>query len=523
MPMGREARLGVLLAGVFFALGALVNGDIGPTADEIETLRAGQRNLEILEAHWTGDPPPTWSFHEVEGFYFVMDTARALWGAALGTLGVEDPLQAQHLFHLLLSSLTLWLLFALTRQCGASARAAGLAALALAVLPQFVAHSQNNPKDLPATFTFTLAIYCMIGAGLRGGWARTLLGGVALGLALTTRVHSVFAPVIAWAWLILSPRQSPPGAFRRQVFLAVAGLVFSLAFWPRLWPDPIGLALEASQQLTAKVFTLPVLYLGQVYSAHEIPWHYRPVLLAATTPSLLLLAGGGLTLAFGRGPNEDKRDAARLAVLWLSVLLLADGLTWSRYDGLRHFLLGFPAVALLAGLGGDAAVGWLQTRNRSGALGLLALVPFAASAWTLATLHPYAGASLNAPTRWLLEGPSDESFELEYWGQSYLEGARWIASHGEPDAEVIVPLFADLARQSSDRPVRAGRVADWEPTDRPRYLMMITRRAYYDPPLAKLERQRVPLFEISRSGGSLLTIYGNDAAGTLPGSKGTTP
>lgn len=521
MPGWQAARSAILLAGAFFALGALVSGDIGPTADEHETLWAGERNLEIVAGVFAGEPTPDWSFHELEGYYFVADTVRALWGHALGALGVADPLHAQHLAHLLFASLTLWLLFAIVRACGGPPRAALLAALALATLPQFVAHSQNNPKDLPAAFTFALALYAVIATGLQPGKGRALLAGAALGLALTTRVHAVFAPLIGWGWLALRADRLPAGAFTRQAIVAAGGLGFGLAFWPHLWPDPLGLVLEATHGLTAKVFTIPVLYLGQIYPAHEVPWHYRPVLLLATTPlSLLLLSVIGCRHAAGDAASPGRQAAARLGVLWLTVLLLADGLAWSRYDGVRHFLLALPALALLAGLGADGAIDWLRARTASRALALLPLLPFAIGALAVATLHPYPGAALGAPARLLADGPSDQSFELEYWGQSYLEGARWLEANAEPDSEIVVPLFAELAQHSLSLPVRAGLVEDWEPTDRPRYLMMIARRAYYDAPLAALEAEREPVFEVRRTGGRLLAIYRNDAAASSEGETG---
>ena len=520
MPSSSEARSAILLAGAFFALGVLVSGDIGPTADEYETLRAGERNLEIVSAALAGEPMPPWSFHELEGFYFAADTARALWGRALGALGLADPLHAQHLAHLLLAASTLWVLFALARLSGAPPRGALLAAVALATLPQFVAHSQNNPKDLPATFTFALALYGVIATGLRPGWGRALLAGAALGLALTTRVQAVFIPLVGWGWLALCAGRIARGALARQGVLAASSLGFGLLLWPRLWADPLALALESARGLTSKAFAIPVLYLGQVQPAHEIPWHYRPVLLAATTPLLLLLlAALGLRQTAGSARGAGRRDAARLGALWLLVMLLADGLAWSRYDGLRHFLLALPALALLAGLGADAAIDWLRERTRARSLAFLPLAPFVLGALAIAHLHPYPGAGLGAPARLLTEPPSDEVFELEYWGQSYLEGARWLEAHAEPEAEVIVPLFAELAQHSLTRPVRAGRVRDWLPPDRPRYLMMIARRAYYDAPLHALDAEREPVFELRRSGGRLLAIYGNDAARPLAGGR----
>ena len=78
-----DRRGAALLAGLFFAAGLLTSGSVGMTADELETLRAGERNLERIAAAASGRPVPEWSFHEITGFYWVLDTGRALFGRAL--------------------------------------------------------------------------------------------------------------------------------------------------------------------------------------------------------------------------------------------------------------------------------------------------------------------------------------------------------------------------------------------------------------------------------------------------------
>jgi hypothetical protein len=507
-----RGRLGIALwTAAFIAIGAAVSGGIGPTADERETVLAGERNLDIVAAWLADEPLPEWSFHELTGYYFVLDTARALWARALVPLGIDDPYRAQHLAHLLLAAATLALLFALARTSGASARAALLAAVALGTLPGFVAHAQNNPKDLPAAFAFTLALLGVVSTGVRGGVGRAVLAGVALGLALTTRVHAVFAPLVGWSWLALSPRGLSRRGMAEQGVLATTAALAALAFWPWLWPAPIENAALAFRGLADTVFTIPVLYLGEVEGAHEIPWHYRPVLLLATTPlSWLALAAIGLATL---RPDDDSgaQQATRLGAIWLGVLALADGLVWSRYDGIRHFLMALPALALLAGMGAERALRWLESAEAPHWLRALPLVPFAISAAAVAIAWPYANAVLGAPARVLAGADTDRVFELDYWGQSYLEAGRWLDAHAEADAEVIVPLFPRLAGEAMRREVRAGLVADWRPTDRPRYLVLLTRRAYWDGPLRALEEQRKPVFEIRRSGGRLLAIHRNDA------------
>ena len=93
----RSPRMpGVAVALLFFALGLATSGDVAPTADEFETINAGRRNLEIASAIFAGEPAPQWSFHELTGFYFLLDTGRALFAAALEAAGVADAVRAFH-------------------------------------------------------------------------------------------------------------------------------------------------------------------------------------------------------------------------------------------------------------------------------------------------------------------------------------------------------------------------------------------------------------------------------------------
>ncbi|MEZ4215546.1 MAG: glycosyltransferase family 39 protein [Myxococcota bacterium] len=494
------------LALAFFALGVLASPDVGATADELETLRAGQRNLEIVAAWVAGRPAPAWSFHELTGYYFALDTLRALAIRALAAAGLDDALRALHLAQLALASATVFALARLARAAGASARGALFTALALATLPPFVAHAQNNPKDLPATFALVLAALALLRAA-RGARPRdAVIAGLAIGLALTTRVHAVFGLAAAWLYAIAATERPTRRHVAAHVVALAVGLGAALAFWPWLWPAPLERLTGALHDVGTKVFTIPVLYLGRVLPANEVPWHYRFVLLLASTPlSVLALVAAGIAAVRARGAPEGARRAAVLGSLWCACYALAEAVVWSRYDGVRHFLVALPGVALLAGAGAD----WAWERGRVGRVA--ALAPFALAVAGVVAVHPYANAFLNPVARLLARGPTDATFEIEYWGQSYLEAARWLAKHAEPTAEVVVPQFAALAEHELDLPVREAGVREWRATDRPRYLVVMSRRAYWSPPLADVARTEAPVFEIRRSGGQLLAIYRNAA------------
>jgi len=511
----RAPALAVSLA--FFALGLATAADIGRTADEGESLAAGARNLEIVAAWLSGRTPPPWSFHELRGYYFALDTLRALLARAFAAIGLGDATAAFHFAHLAMASATVYLVHRISRRAGASQRLAAFAALALATLPTWVAHSQNNPKDLPAGFVFSLAVWSLLTAGLDGRVRSAIGAGLALGLAFTHRVLCLLVVPVAWLWLaIVRERPSARWVATQALALAVA-LPTTLLLWPWTWAAPLERVRDAATGLTTTAFAIPVLYLGRVIPAHDMPWHYRPVLLLATTPLLVLAlaALGALSVALPRSP-QGRRRAALLGVLWLAALFAADLLSWSRYDGTRHFLLALPALAILAGAGADAVAGFVlaRTQRRAAALAVAA-VPFALAAASLVALHPYAGAYLNPAARLFAGTPTDATFELEYWGQSYHEGAAWLEANAPPGAEVIVPLFAEVAERELSLPVRAGGAELLRANDRPRYLMLIRRRAYFDAGLRELSERDAPVFRVERSGGTLLAIHANAAARAL--------
>jgi len=505
--VAREHGPALALALAYFAVGAALNADIGATADERETLVAGQRNLEIAASFFAGRPLPEWSFHELTGYSFALDTLCALWIRAFAAAGFDDAWRALHLAHLALASTTLYLVARIASTVGASARAALFAALALATLPPFVAHSQNNPKDLPATFALALAVLALLRAAKSARPRDAIAGGAALGLALTTRIHALFGVFAAWLYVLASSERLTRRDFALQALALAMGVVSALALWPWLWPAPAERLAAAIGDVGTKIFALPVLYLGHVYPAHEVPWHYRFVLLAASTPIATMAVGVvGLAAIFARRAERGTRSIAVLGALWCAAFVLAEAIVWSRYDGVRHALPSLPGAALVVAAGADV----LWQRGR--AARALALAPFAIASLELAALHPYASAYLNAPTRLALRGDSDATFEIEYWGQSYLEGARWLEANAEPEAEIVVPQFAHIADEYLDLPVIEAGIREWSATDRPRYLVVMSRRAYWSLPLAQVALSRAADFEIRRSGGRLLAIFRNDAA-----------
>ena len=532
---GRSGRWwpGVAIALAFLAIGLVTLPDYGTTWDERESYDAGRQNLHILATVASGSTDFEWPWHELRGYEFAFDTTRAAFARLVGpALGGPGDLRGFHLFNLLSAAASLLLVHRIAVDAGAGPGVGALSALVLATSPKFVAHSQNNPKDLIGLFVFALAVWAVVRATDRGTPGAFALAGAVVGLAFASHVLAALLVPLAAAWVLGSEifsgdagRPSARGTSRwRRPFLhlvilfAVAGAV-TFVLWPWLWADPVIRTARVLRRVVFYPVGLPVLYLGRIYPDANPPFHYGVVSLLVATPALFsLAAAGGAATILARHAGAafaGRKRLALLALLWAGVLVVPEALASSRYDGVRHLLPVLSALALLAGLGLERAVAGLGALWRRGGLPRAAAASALAAlaawwAWPVADmvrLHPYEDAYLNAATRDLLHRPPEEVFELEYWGNSYKEGTRWLDAHAPDHAVVLVPIASWCARPWLDDRFSLVEADSYPATGRPRYLMIMTREGFYTPAIRRIRRTLSPVFTIRRGRATLLEIY----------------
>jgi hypothetical protein len=215
------------------------------------------------------------------------------------------------------------------------------------------------------------------------------------------------------------------------------------ACWPYLWSAPVEnlrrhLDYVAGQVRQVRPESLLSPVVAVLYTT-PIPW--------------LVLAVLGLVPAF-RGARH--REALPiLALAWTGVTVGRMYLPGAvNFDGVRHFLELFPALALLGALGGGFALRQLdRLRSRwpprkvserraqqllAATVLLVAVVP---QAWATVRSHPHQIAYWNA-----LAGGTSGAFARgipqagDYWALGYRQGLRWLAANAEPDSYLAVPL-----------------------------------------------------------------------------------
>ena len=242
------------------------------------------------------------------------------------------------------------------------------AAVILALLPTFIAHTQVAAVESPLALLTTLTMYLYLLAVKNNSWKLLVASAAAFGLVVSTKYNGLLIlPVMAGFFLIyrLAEIRSREGRLDAETlkanvsvlipaesiitFTGVAVILF-FALWPFLWANPIG-----NLQMSLGHWTYPITeyFLGVPTSP---PLYYLPVYFLVTLPALLLLP-----LAIGVGDTVRSRDPFKVAMLLWFIVPFSYGFSSFIQDGIRYVFIIYPAVAMLCAFGLWQAAGWLNT------------------------------------------------------------------------------------------------------------------------------------------------------------------
>ena len=378
-------------------------------------------------------------------FYPVANTLAAAVSAVLsGRLGLLDPFDGVHAANLLLGAV---LVFALHRYLAPrfGAAAATAAVLFLFLCPRVVCDLLTNVKDFGETVFFSLTLLAFVAAYEKGSAAGIVGAGALFGLALGTKGNALFVPVIA-GLTVIAARRPPAWAGRSRLLLLVlaGGLILGLAVffasWPYLWPDPVRNVAKNLRYLV-----MQKLVVREESMAPVLP----NILLTTPIPFLVFALAGAAAVA----PRLRERDpAAVLLAAWAGVVLGRLYLPGAiNFDGVRHFLELFPALAALAGIGlswtAARAAAALRDRWRPAARLAVLVLPLAVMAAELIAVHPFEIAYWNALAGGLGGAQArGRGGAGDYWALSYRLGLDWLNEHAPPRSRLVVPVAPHTVR-----------------------------------------------------------------------------
>jgi hypothetical protein len=199
-------------------------------------------------------------------------------------------------------------------------------------------------------------------------------------------------------------------------------------------------------------FQYPVktLLSGEIYLMADVPRWYVPLYLAIKMP-LTILVGAALalvsTIALWRPAGVRAKETAFIAfIVAFPVLCQVIG-HGPGFSGMRHFSFVVPPLAVLAGLGFEWLLAWLEAKRRAFALATFALL----GAWLLwpasimLRLHPYESLFFN-PLVGGLEG-AQHRYDTDYWvnvmGELVTELEAMIDREGKPARRYYVAVCGE--------------------------------------------------------------------------------
>jgi hypothetical protein len=314
-----------------------------------------------------------------------------------------------------------------------------LAMVLLALSPRYFGDAMNNPKDLPLAALMAAALYYLMRlepAYPHLRWRLAVPLTLAIGLAIDVRSGALLLLVyLAVALFGLTVARGSLfstrvlGTFARWAGVTLAALLLGTVFWPWARVRPLTRPLQGLLTISRLPWNFPVLFDGAEIQATALPWTYVPRWALITTPPVVLV-GAALSLLLLARWKTPGSQGFRLLALWGVTLVPVAHVVLSRatiYDGVRHLLFTYPPLVVLAAAGWRASLFGPRREVKIAAalaLGLFLLEP-ALFQWRN---HPNQAVYFNA----LVGGPRGAfgRYELDYWGNSVLQAARWADGAG---------------------------------------------------------------------------------------------
>lgn len=363
-----------------------------------------------------------------------------------GWLGWLEDVPARHLHLYAFGGLTV----GLTTWIGTRMRnvlTGLLAGALLGLYPVYLGFTHLAMKGIPLGSFYLLAAYL----GYR--WTETrewrfsygACAAVGLGLACKLSVVGVVLSLIVYRVLRRTDRPLPMDreTIKRLLLGGMIGWLSATVVWPYLWFNPFRVIEPFVYFLTRYDWEFKLLYMGTRYdlAADSVPWHYPYVTLLIKSP-MVHLVGLAASLAYYR-PSGNESPRYRIQGLWVHTMLavpllitLSSGSFY--YDADRQYLFLYPFLAL------GAALGWTWLTRRWRAAGLVCLaVGLTYLGVRIGRLHPHEEVFYNDLVG--RETGAVGRYELDYYGNVYRQGCRWLNQNAEPGDAVHVPLMGNLA------------------------------------------------------------------------------
>ncbi len=474
---------------------------------------------------WVQDP--TLELHPPLGKFL----SGLTWAMLRGSLG---DIPAHRLSNAVLFSVLVAMVFRMVA-CTYNTWSGIFAALSLVLMPRMFFHAHLANIDTTVAITWFVATYLFWKCAPQPGWLPIVIVGVALGLALGTKMNAILLPVVWGMWVVLF-RRSARSLLKLAAMVGIGGAVF-VGIWPWLYHDTVN-RLVYYLLMASRFKDRPQFYLGQTLP--HVPWHYPFVITLAVVPlvttvmyllgmlSTVRYAPPGLLKRSGAGWDEVRANKRMGATGWLlllnalvPLLFAATGLQ-AVYSGERHFIPAYPYLACLAGIGfGNVlhvvSTAWHHLHKRmdpakarllvGAILGLLFVPPLL----SMVRIHPYQ-LSYYSELVGGLPGATRIGLETTFWCETYKDALPYLNDNADQGASVwaenpfVLRLYQHHGMLREDLTIAGGDIVSPHESD---YAVVEMRQTgfQYTPEIVSVMLDCRPGYTLARQGVPLLHVY----------------
>lgn len=424
---------------------------------------------------------------------------------------IKNSVASYHFPVIIVSTIVIWIVFVFSYY-NWGIMPAILSSLTLAFLPRFIGDSQNNLKDTPLMTFFSISLFLYYFSILKNKVGFYILAGVFLGLTYAIKINALIIIPIITLWYLLINKLN----LKKSVYFVINfGISLLAAFstilfvWPYYRYNTLYRFIETYLTFKNHVWNEYILYLGQLYRGHEVPWHYPIIMFGVTIPIfyLFFLILGIFMSFYLINKNTVHKKPLIFLLLWLIFPPMTQIISRApMYDGIRHFLVILPPISILAGFAiYRFGIFVKKLFNKNLSIYYIYVLAIFIGYWNIllvnVRLHPYQIVFFNALTGGI-KGAYDK-FDLDYWGSSLKEAAEWINNNLPTGSRIYMPLHME-----HHFPIDKSRFIFVN--DNPDYKVNIVRGMLktWDPEEKDyLHPSKKPIYSVKIDGVSVLNIF----------------
>lgn len=504
--------LSLIIPIVFFSIGIATMNDYGETTDEkfdqhigeFYYYNWGRKGIEGLKERFIPLQRNYGPFFDI-----ITVASNDILYKKFGI--IKNPVASYHFPVLIISTIAIYIVF-LFAYFNWGLIPGILSSFTLSLLPRFIGDSQNNLKDTPLMTFFSITLLLFFFAVKKKKLFLYVFAGIFLGLTYAIRVNALLILPIVLIWHLVSNKLN-----FTEIKKTIIGFCLSissafltiLVSWPYYRYDPITRFAETYSIFKNHEWNEYVLYLGQHYRGHDIPWHYPLIMFGVTTPIfyLILIVLGACLVFYSIFCNTRYKSSLVFVLIWIILPPLTQAVSGApMYDGIRHYLSILPSLALIIGFTvWQIGVFLSRLRFKYKKYILIFYVTFILLNYVNLlriniNLHPYQIVYFNELTGGV-KG-AKEKFDLDYWGQSLKETAEWINKNLPTGSRIWLTIP----------------MAHHFPIDRERFHLVDLFPDYkislirgmlktWDPEEDYLRPKKKPIYTITVDGGDILQIF----------------